>query len=632
MASSTRAKHSRDGSAGYQPVYQDDDQDASEGVANDRGDAAHHVSFAEPAQFPYLLPRQSPAEKRWRLATCALSALLVLLVGVNVFLSLPLAFKGRNDDESCPCRPGDVPQYFQTSPELWAGPTPTGRPAFMAQTRAFNPTATYVPNEPLQTSLPIEGMASGNESIFKMMAHLSPYAPSPGFGVDEFPLPPDAEIVQVQMLSRHGSRYPTSGSGVATFGQKIANASDKFKPKGSLTFLHNWKYQLGAEILVPKGRQELFESGVLHSYMYGALYNPRSKIIVRTTTQDRMLKSAENWMAGFFGLEWTKNATIEVIIEAKGFNNSLEGSLNCPNAYTKTPNNEARNVWIHEYLKDGMLDEMIKLSSKIRLPLTPIAAQTRFQAMTEGFTWTIEDVYAAQTMCPYETVAYGFSKFCDLFTYKEWHEFGYSIDLLFTSISGFHSPTGRAIGIGYQQEIMARLKNHTLGYSGSQINVTLDNNTETFPLNQSLYFDFSHDTNIISILTAFGLTQFAEDLPAKKHPGHHNFTVSHVTPFGARLDMEIIKTPKPLSPNRDGYLRGNETKYIHFVLNQRTVPLGKSFPECDADRRDGWCELDTFIKVQDGMVAKANYDYACFGDYPAIKYGEVTDGSPPPPP
>ena len=45
-------------------------------------------------------------------------------------------------------------------------------------------------------------------------------------------------------------------------------------------------------------------------------------------------------------------------------------------------------------------------------------------------------------MCPYETVAYGFSKFCDLFTYKEWRYFGYSIDLYFSSISGFNSPTG----------------------------------------------------------------------------------------------------------------------------------------------------------------------------------------------
>src|SRR6478609_6874936 len=99
----------------------------------------------------------------------------------------------------------------------------------------------------------------------------------------------------------------------------------------------------------------------------------------------------------------------------------------------------------------------------------------------------------------------------------------------------------RATGLGYQQEVIARLKNHTLGYSGSQINTTLDGMKETFPLNQSLYFDFSHDKDIISILTAFGFRQFAEELPADKYPGDHEFTVSHITPFGARLDIEIIK-------------------------------------------------------------------------------------------
>ncbi|KYK57682.1 3-phytase A precursor [Drechmeria coniospora] len=568
----------------YQPVHQDEEQDRLNGS---------------------LTAPQSRSERRFRAAAYSLAVLLVASVAANLYLSLPFSF---SDPGSCPCAPSKVPQYFQTSPELWPGPTATGRAPFMAQSRTFDPTVTYVPNEPLQTSVPIQGMDPQNRSIFHMMGYLSPYSPSPGFGVDEFPLPAGAEIIQVQMLSRHGSRYPTTGSDVARLGERIANASTRIKAEGPLAFLHNWTYQLGAEILVPKGRQELFDSGVLHNYMYGSLYNPKSKIIVRTTTQDRMLKSAENWMAGFFGLEWRKNATIEVIIEAGGFNNSLAGSLNCPNSFAKGPGNEARDIWIRTYLKD---------------------ATSRFQALTKGFEWTVEDVYAAQNMCPYETVAYGYSRFCELFTYEEWQGFGYSIDLGFSAYSAFHSPTGRAVGLGYQQEVIARLKNHTLGYSGSQINTTLDSKTETFPLNQSLYFDFSHDTNIVSVLTAFGLRQFAEELPAARHPGDHNFTVAHVTPFGGRLDIEVIKTQKPLSPNRDGYLHGEETKYIHFVLNQRTLPLGKSFPECDDSRKDGWCEFDAFLKVQEAMVAKADFDHACFGDYPSVSYGDVTDGAPP---
>lgn len=50
----------------------------------------------------------------------------------------------------------------------------------------------------------------------------------------------------------------------------------------------------------------------------------------------------------------TNNATIEVIIEAGGFNNSLAGALSCSNAFSKTAANEARQKWIDTYLQDGM--------------------------------------------------------------------------------------------------------------------------------------------------------------------------------------------------------------------------------------------------------------------------------------
>ena len=77
--------------------------------------------------------------------------------------------------------------------------------------------------------------------------------------------------------------------------------------------------------------RRLFDSGTLHQYDYRHLYpNDGSKIVARSTTQDRMLQSAEYFLAGFFGLQWPTNATLEVIIEGEGFNNSLAGYFNCP--------------------------------------------------------------------------------------------------------------------------------------------------------------------------------------------------------------------------------------------------------------------------------------------------------------
>jgi len=95
------------------------------------------------------------------------------------------------------------------------------------------------------------------------MGQLSHYFPNPdGFGVNEYPLPQNASIAQLNMLSRHGARYPTTGSGATTLAQKIANYTTGVAGyphitfNGSLAFLNSWTYKLGAEILVPVGKQE----------------------------------------------------------------------------------------------------------------------------------------------------------------------------------------------------------------------------------------------------------------------------------------------------------------------------------------------------------------------------------------
>ena len=101
-----------------------------------------------------------------------------------------------------------VPQYFLTSPELWAGPTATGRAPFLAQTNPviFMTTSTFAPNNPLETAEPIMGQGQ-NETIFHLMAHLSPYFPNPsGFGVSEYPLPSGANISQLQVSQGQGRK------------------------------------------------------------------------------------------------------------------------------------------------------------------------------------------------------------------------------------------------------------------------------------------------------------------------------------------------------------------------------------------------------------------------------------------
>lgn len=152
----------------------------------------------------------------------------------------------------------------------FAGPTQTGDVPLLAQTNgAPFPDVSYIPNSPLETQAPIAGNIH-NTNIFQLLGNLSPYFPNPrGFGVSEYSFPLGSNVSWVNMISRHGSRYSTVSSGPQSLGQKVYNSAGNFNATGALSFLNTWKYGLGAEILVPIGKQELFNSGTLHYYQYG---------------------------------------------------------------------------------------------------------------------------------------------------------------------------------------------------------------------------------------------------------------------------------------------------------------------------------------------------------------------------
>lgn len=136
-------------------------------------------------------------------------------------------------------------------------------------------------------------------------------------------------------------------------------------------------------------------------------------------------------------------------------------------------------------------------------------------------------------------------------------------------------------------------------------------------------------------MTAFGLTQFADALPLTGPTKNQQFHTSRIVPFAGRLNIEIISTPHKVSTKRSSkatkngdYIAGTApTKYVHFIQNQRTIPLHSSFNECEY-REDGWCELSTFLNVQKQSLKNAEYQYACFGNWTMKSWGAVTNGVP----
>lgn len=466
------------------------------------------------------------------------------------------------------------------------GETKYGSAPFLAQEDKLNSTR---PNSKYGVEmrwLPKNGEKKNETSddIFRNLGQVSPYRPAD----DLFPetnkyqnVPDQCKIKQVHILHRHGARYPTSGSdgGEYKFGEKVQRArkAGKLHAKGDLKFLNHWNYSLGTEVLTHVGAQELFDSGVKHYYAYAKLLEnlTEHKPVLRTTSQSRMLDSARYWSLGFFGWDAPSKMNLEVVTEDKSQNNTLAPvcqSSNTTNLVEK---------WQKKY--------------------TPSIAE-RLNKMVSGFKIEPEDIYYMQTLCGYETVSLGYSHFCNIFTKEEWEQHEYNVDLEFITGSGPMSPNAKAKGIGYVREFIDRVTKSKFNGPQTTQNSTLDKNPAYYPLDQGLYADFSHDTVITSILTAFNLTQVVQVLDPTNPNPNRTYRASRVTPFGMRTAIEVLECDD----------KEESSNYIRVKLNDAVVPLNKD--QGCKKRVDGLCKLDGFIgHLKHHAYKDSHFDVACFG-------------------
>jgi 3-phytase len=476
--------------------------------------------------------------------------------------------------------------------------------------------------------------------------NLSPYHPADGFGIDDNGIPSGCAVSQVHVLHRHGQRFPTTyfndGGNIQRFAAKIRNASinGKLRATGPLSFLNTYQNRLGASTLTAVGAQTLFSSGSTFWTKYGRLlYNEpsgsvrwnnslnvfpngtaRPKPLLRTTSQQRIYESARWWATGFFdnsdGGSSNTSYNLLIIPEGGTENNTLAASDSCPNSQNSIIGNigdTAQAVFCNNYLQ--------------------LALRRLSTYLDRRFNLTITDVYAMQSICPYEVAYLGSSDFCSLFTEQEWIDFDYSLSIQFYGDSSFGNPTGRAQGIGYVQELLARLQNQYISKSNTSVNASLDNNPTTFPLGQPFYLDMSHDDYIVATLTALGLNYFKGpptglpyNIPHAPDPPEH-FRVSQIAPFGGRLITEVLICSAggpTVDPSKGSTIYSNPNitngvKFIRMQLNEKTLPLytlGCPF------RSDGLCSLKDFLSAQVKSTAEAQYAAVCFGKY--VVNGSIT--------
>ncbi|KIM23185.1 hypothetical protein M408DRAFT_77931 [Serendipita vermifera MAFF 305830] len=507
----------------------------------------------------------------------------------------------------------------------FAGGTITGAEAFVVATAVAYPTGAGV------AGLVDPGVASGGDgtpswidpnggespsrfSIFQSWSNLSPAysVPKGAFGVQSTPeVPAGCTLKGVHILHRHGSRYPGDASGYASpaaLAAKFHNATATIKGHGALSFINSWTYKLGTAMLNHFGRQQMFDLGVSMRMKYGQLLEGFTDTlpVLRTESQDRMLASSVNFAFGFFGWPLEGKFLQEVTIEATGYNNTLAPYTTCPNSNVATRGYRGATFmqkWIAVYLKD---------------------ARTRIQALLTGYTLTLEDVFSMQTMCAYETTALGYSAFCPLFTQAEWEGFEYAWDIQFWYNSGFGSPVARVQGAGYVLELLSRLTHTPISSTSNplssghlfSVNTTLTGNPTTFPLNNTIYSDATHEVVLMNIYTALNLSVLAQDgqpsLTRMKRG--RKWVTSRFAPFGSNMQVQVLTC--------------DAKDQLRIIVNDAPVALS-GISGCPSSSRDGLCPVEAFVAAQRTLLDGTDWDWACLGNWTVPDGWTTVTGDPP---
>ncbi|KAF9522116.1 histidine phosphatase superfamily [Crepidotus variabilis] len=439
---------------------------------------------------------------------------------------------------------------------------------------------------------------------------------TPYFSVEPYkPPPPDCKITQVNIIQRHGARYPTSQAGphIQAAVAKLQSVSE-YKDK-RLDFLKNYTYTLGVEDLVPFGALEAQLAGQITYDRYSHLGllslslsqapSPNNLPFIRSSGDQRVVDSARNWTFGFSkASHGIYEPTVSVIIEAgEGKNNTLSGR-SCPNANLPSSSSSS-STWL-------------------KLFAPPIAARLNLQAPGSGI--EVGDVPVLMALCAFESVGVAgvgasvglemntkmrISPFCHLFTEDEFEQYEYLADLGKYYKTGYGNTLGRIQGVGFVNELLARLT-RTPVHDHTQTNQTLDANPDTFPLDRNVYVDFSHDDQMVAVYSAIGLFRRGRGRENKgKQKGNENenqhldptnpdpkrtWLTSRLTPFSARMVVEKWHCEHERRCGGDGdSISSKKGEYVRILVNDAIQPLEFCGGDRDPDRL---CELGEFVKSQ----------------------------------
>ncbi|KAH8819436.1 phytase [Xylogone sp. PMI_703] len=385
-------------------------------------------------------------------------------------------------------------------------------------------------------------------------------------------IPEGCHVNVVQSLSRHGARYPTASKNKVYKALISSIQANVTSFKGDYAFLKHYNYSFGSDDLTSFGELQMYQSGIAFYNRYQAL--ARNNVpFIRSSDSDRVIVSSEKFIDGFQTTKksdrsadkFQKTPVIDVVLgEDDTFNNTLNHGV-CPNFESSELADDIQanfaNIFVPKILK-------------------------RVQKNLQGVTLRVNDIISLMDLCTFDTVfqtedASKLSPFCDLFNYEEWVQYNYYQSLGKYYGFGAGNPLGPAQGIGFVNELIARLT-HTPVHDHTSTNSTLDSNLATFPLSAKIYADFSHDNGLTPIFFALGLYNDTKPLSQTKVESifqTDGYSSAWSVPYAARAYIELMTCPREKQP------------LVRILVNELVIPLHS----CKADNL-GRCTLDNFVE------------------------------------
>lgn len=367
-------------------------------------------------------------------------------------------------------------------------------------------------------------------NILKYLGGAAPYIHFHGFGIGS-ETPPGCKVTQVQLLSRHSMRYPTTTKNERFLQLLLKLRSGGRRLKGSLEFVNSYRYFVDDDRDLEEetspansnglyaGTTDAFRHGANFRARYNHLFDPNSSLPVFTTDSHRVHVSAQFFARGFLGTDLSaKNAQFVVLPEEPYMGaNSLTPRYGC-GKYNKT----AHQALIDGFPKHYATRVVQRLQSENGGHLS-IAEEH------------VDDMFA---LCAFEINVRGWLPFCGIFTNDDFVWNGYAQDVGYYYTSGEGNLLSKTIG---GELLLASLR---LLKEDSQ---------------QRIWLSFTHDTDMDHFHAALGLFSTPEPLATGHVDFYSRYTHAQILPQGARVYTEKLQC-------------GNES-YVRYIVNDAVVPI-----------------------------------------------------------